>query len=228
MELSAQKRKLNGKKVASLRRKGNIPAVLFSRGSSRGEKEVLNLTLNLSEFKKVYKEVGESALIKLNIEDGETVNILISDVQVEPLNLEPIHVGLFEVDMKQEIDAEVPVIVINEDKCPPIESAEGILITVLSYVEVRCLPQNIPHELEADASQLKEVGAVLTVADLPIDTSKVEVLTDMEEVVVKVDFAQQLEESEDGPTDVSDVGVITAKEVSEPEDASKKADSDKE
>ncbi len=229
MELSAQKRSLTGKKVKSLRKKGNVPAVLFSRDSSRGQKEVQNLVLNLGEFKKVYKEAGESSLVKVIIDAKDSVNVLISEVQLHPVHLEPIHIGLYEVDMKAEIETEIPVEVINEELCVPVQSTEGILITVLSHVSIKCLPMNIPHNLEADASKLTEVGAVLKVSDLKIDTSKVEIISDLDEVVLKVDFAQQLEVAEETTASVEDVEVITgaAKEGEESAESTETDEADK-
>ena len=50
MKLSATKREKLGKIVKTLRVEGSIPAVVYGKGF-----ENLNVTLNLKEFKKVYK-----------------------------------------------------------------------------------------------------------------------------------------------------------------------------
>lgn len=211
MEISANKRDVLGSKNKKLRKEGLLPGVVFSSDSSIGKKEVLNLTLKLDEFKKAYKEAGTSALLKLTIGDLPKLNVLVSDVQVDPMTLNPIHVSFFEVNMKEEVETEVPVNVINIDEHELVKSGEGIVITLLSAISVKCLPANIPHEFTVDALNLKAVGDVFTAADLKVDASKVNLLVEPEEAIVKLDFAQQLETGEEGPTDVSQVEVTTAK-----------------
>jgi large subunit ribosomal protein L25 len=225
MEISAKKREILGKKNRKLRKQGLLPGVIFSSDSSIGKKEVLNITLALDEFKKAYKEAGTSALLKLTLGDQPKLNVLVTDVQVDPMTLAPIHVSFFEVNMKEEIETEVPVNVINIDEHELVKSGEGIVITLLSAISVKCLPANIPHEFTVDALTLKAVGDVLTAADLKVDTSKVELLVEPEEAIVKLDFAQQLETEEDGPADVSAVEVTTAKEPKEGEAADSEEDS---
>lgn len=211
MELSAKKRDLLRKKTKILRKEGLLPAVLFSSDSSRGDKEVQNLTLKIDEFKKVYKEAGTSALVKLSVDEGKNTNILISDVQVDPITLTPIHVSLFEVDMKEEIETDIPVTVINDEEHDLVKSGEGIIIVLQTAIPVKCLPANLPPEFIVDAAQLKAVGDVITVSDIDVDRTKVEILLDAEDPIVKLDFAQQLEVEEEGPTSVDDVEVTTAK-----------------
>ena len=211
MELFAEKREIKGRKVKNLRNEGLIPAVLYSTSTSRGEKEVQNISINLGEFRKVYKESGSSALVSLKINGLNPVNVLIHEVQLHPLHLTPLHVGLYEVNMKEEIETEVPITLVNAEVNEAVKSGEGILITVLSSVNVKSLPGDIPHEFEVDTAVLKAIGDVITVADLDYNKDKVEILNDAEEVIVKLDFAQQLENEEEGPTSAADVEVIKEK-----------------
>ena len=62
LTLSSKIRKELGKKVKSLRKEGILPAVLYGHKIKN-----LNLELDLKEFEKIYKEAGESSLIKLKI-----------------------------------------------------------------------------------------------------------------------------------------------------------------
>jgi|688.fasta_scaffold00773_48 large subunit ribosomal protein L25 len=222
MEISAKKRELLGRKTKNLRKQGLLPAVLYSRESSVSGKDVLNLSLNAEEFKKIYREVGTSALIKLNIEDGKKANILISQVQFDAVTLNPIHASLFEVDMKEEIETDIPVNIINGEENDLVKSGEGIVILLQSNIKVKCLPANIPHEFVVDALTFKAVGDVFKVSDLKIDASKVEILIDAEEAIAKMDFAQQLEVEEDTPMSIDQIEV-----TSEKKDEPKDGDSDK-
>lgn len=233
MEIAAQNRNIKEQKNKVIRRKGLIPAVVFSKKSSRGEKDVVTFSVNAKDFSKVYSEAGESALVTVKLEGNGEFKALISEVQYEPISLEPIHVSFHEVDLTEKISAEIPVEVINEDACQAVKSGLGIIITVLSEIEVEALPENLPQHFEVDVSQLKEVGDVLTIEQaIKVDTSKVEILAGMDEVVIKLDFAEQQEiVEEEGPVTVDEVevtekGKTDADADSEPEAAGKdKSDS---
>ena len=231
MELSAIKRETTRKKVKHLRTEGAIPGVVFSKDSSKGKKEVTNITINLKEFKKFYRAAGEGSLITLKIEGEKDRNVLISEIQKHPLSLDQTHISFFEVDMKEEIETKIPIKLINEDKSELVTSGQGIVLSILDEVEIRCLPNNIPHEFELDVTQITELEGVLKVSDIKVDASKVSILTDSDEVIVKIDYAQQLEKAvEETSGDVSQIEVIAEKEAAERQAAKgedKKNDSDK-
>jgi len=213
MELLAEKRDIKGAKVKSLKRKGIIPGVVFSTKSSQGKGDVLNIQLPQLAFKKVYAVAGESALIDLSVGDDKK-DVLIKDIQLDPISLLPIHVSFFEVDMSQPIETEIPIILINEDQCEPVTANLGILITLLDRVHVRSLPKNIPASFEVDVSVLKNVEDVLTVKDaIKVDSEKVEILSDPDEALVKVDFKEQLEVADETPASVDDVAVASEEEA---------------
>ncbi len=226
MEILAKERELN-KKSKVLRREGVIPGIIFSKKSSQGKEETVPVSVNMADFSKVFAEAGESSLVTLKLSGDGEKNVLISDVQIHPLSMEPIHVSFFEVDMKQEITAAIPVEVINADEHPKVKSNEGIIITIISEIEVTCLPKDLPKAFEVDALQLKEVGDVLTLKQaIKVDEEKIQIDLDPEEIVLKLDFAQQIEApAEEATGDVSEVGVISEEKAAERESAKEGEDS---
>ena len=205
MKLSATKREKLGKIVKTLRVEGSIPAVVYGKGF-----ENLNVTLNLKEFKKVYKEAGHSSVVDLAI-DGqeESLKVLITDLQEEPIKNEFIHVDFHKVDLSQKTTAEVPVEVTGLS--PIVKSGEGILLTLLSKLEVEALPLDLPHQILVDVTPLEKIGDGITVAQLPIDHSKVTVVGHTpEDLVVKIDYAVQLEKEEEAKN-VEDIEVLKEK-----------------
>jgi large subunit ribosomal protein L25 len=215
MEILAKEREIKKVKPKRLRKEGFIPGIVFSKKSSQGKEETMPVTLNFDEFVKIYAEAGESTLISLKTDGGKAKNTLISDVQIHPITMDPIHVSFFEVDMKQEITATVPVEIINADDHPKVKSNEGIIITIISEIEVTCLPNDLPRNFEVDALQLKEVGDVLTLAQsIKVDPEKIKIDLDPEEVVLKLDFAEQIEApAEEDVTGVEGVAVISEEEA---------------
>jgi len=225
MEISAKKRDLLRRKTKNLRKEGFIPAVLYSSDSSRGDKEILNLTLKTDEFKRVYKDAGTSALVKLSLDEGKKTNILISQVQIDPITLTPIHAGLFEVDMKEQIETEIPVKIINDDVHDLVKNGEGIVILLQSSIKVKCLPADLPHEFIIDALVFKAVGDIFKVESLNVDRTKVELLIDSEEGIAKLDFALQQEQAvEEAPMSVDQIEVITPEKKEKDEDEDKKGE----
>lgn len=208
MEISAKQRKIKGSKVKQLRNEGLIPGSIFSTKISRENLDSIQISLDKIAFSKLYKDAGESTIIKVVIENDKTRECLISEVQLNPITLDPINVSFYEVDLTEKITANIPIEVINEELNLLIKSGEAILLTVLSEVEVECLPRDLPSHFEIDVSQMKEIGVMISIADgIQVDESKVEILTDKTEILVKLDFAEQKEIETKEEMSVDDVKV---------------------
>jgi len=229
MEILAEKRLISGKKVKRLRAEGFIPAVIYSKDSSLGKKDVELISVNLKDFLSAYSTVGSSTILKVKV--GDTVfQTLVSDIQKNPVTLDVVHVSFFEVDLSEKVTRMVPVEVVNEENCELVGSGEGLIITILNEIEVECLPNDIPSVFEIDASKLKEIGDVLTVEEsVKVDKEKVEIKTPLDEAVIKLDYAEQLEVEEE-EVSVDDVEVTTEKanvEGEEGDEGEKEKDSSK-
>ncbi len=90
-------------KLGVLRKGGEIPAVFYGAG-----KDTTSITLNNIEFKKVWREAGESSAVKISTDAGD-IDALIHQVQVDPVTEEPIHVDFLAIDMKKKITVKVPL-----------------------------------------------------------------------------------------------------------------------
>ncbi|MEK7122866.1 MAG: 50S ribosomal protein L25, partial [Patescibacteria group bacterium] len=107
--LKAQLRAVLGKKVLSLREKGLVPAVVYGPG---GESQALSCALG--EFEKIYRSAGESSLIQLSLDNGEPVNVLIHDVQMNPVTHKATHVDFYRVNMAEKLTTHIPLVFIDE------------------------------------------------------------------------------------------------------------------
>lgn len=223
MDIVAEKRTLLGKKTKALRRQGKIPAVVF--GKSQGSQP---LTLDLVAFEKVFAEAGETTLLNLKVTGEKTPRpVLISEVQRDPVNCQILHINFHEVALTEKTTAEVPIEVIGE--APVVKSGEGIIITLLNEVEVECLPTDIPEKITVDISQLTEVDQGIAIKDLPIDRSKIEIKIDPEELVVKVDYAEQIEAKpkEEAAEEVTEGEETAPKETKKDQEAASEEATDK-
>ena len=193
LTLSAQIRKERGRvKVKKIRKRGNLPAILY------GPKiKALSLEINLREFEKIYKEAGESTLVFLKIQDEKTEPmVLIHDVKLDPLALEPIHVDFYQPSLEEEVEVTVPIIF--EGEAPAVKELGGTLVKNISEVEIKALPQKLPHEIKVNVEVLKTFGEHILIKDLMLPEG-VKILKDPEEVVALVASPEKVEEELEKP-----------------------------
>ncbi len=186
LTLKAEKRQTTGRKVKKLRREGLLPANLYGKGVKS-----MALQVPLKEFQKIYEEVGESGLIDL-LFDKESRPILIHGVQLHPVTDEPLHADFHQVSLTEKTTATVPIELIGE--APAVAQKIGILIQPMSEVEVEALPQDLPEHLEVNISGLAQIDDAVTVADISVDKTKVEIKANLEETVAKIDALAKEEE----------------------------------
>jgi large subunit ribosomal protein L25 len=183
--LKAEQRKLSGRKVKTLRTTGLIPGNIYGKKTKS-----LAVQVDKKEFEKLYKEVGETGLVTLQVGSDERP-VLVNNVQVHPVTDEPIHIDFRQVDLKVKVTAEVPVEVVGES--PAEKQGIGTVVQYLKEVEIEALPSDLLEKFEIDASILAEVDQAIYVKDLKVDASKVEIKTGAEEIVVKVEPPQKEE-----------------------------------
>ncbi|MBI2798275.1 50S ribosomal protein L25 [Candidatus Saccharibacteria bacterium] len=186
--LQASSREVFGKKTKKLRLEGKIPAIVY--GNSQDNQAV---ELDHYAFERVFASAGQNTIIALKLDDAQPLNILIQDVERDPLTGNLTHADLYRVNMTQEIKANVPLHFVGE--APAVYQQEGVLLTNLEEIEIETLPGKLPANIEVDISGLDDFEKAIHVSDLNIPEG-VEVLVDGEELVAKVDPPRSEEELE--------------------------------
>ncbi len=183
--LKAEDRKIEGRKVKALRKQNVIPANIF--GNKIKSKSI---QVSLKDFENLYKEVGETRVINLDF-GSEKRPVLVHDVQLNPKTDEVLHIDFHQVDLKEKIEAEVPVELTGES--PAEKQSLGTVVQYVNEIKVEALPGDLPEKFVVDVSELSEVDQAVFVKDLKMDRSKVEVKNDAEEIIVKVEPPQKEE-----------------------------------
>ena len=183
--IKADKRDLDAK-LGVLRKSGKIPAVFYGAGQT-----TTSVMLSVVEFKKIWREAGESSAIKISTPNGN-VDALIHEVQVDPITSEPIHVDFLAIDMKKKIRVKVPLVF--EGISNAVKSGIGNLVKVLHEVEIEALPADLPHNLSVDISKLETLENSVIVSDIKLPSGVV-VITNGNDVVASV--VAQVEEKEE-------------------------------
>jgi len=193
ISLSAKIRKNLGKKAKILREKDVLPAVLYGPKIKN-----LNLEIDLKEFEKIYQEAGESSLVSLDIEgQKQKFLVLIHDIQFDSLTGKPIHVDFYQPSLEEETVVTVPIIF--EGEAPAVKELGGTLVKNITEVEVKALPQHLPHEIKLNIDSLKTFEDNIKISDLKIPTEGVKILMDSEEIVVSVYPPEKIEEELEKP-----------------------------
>lgn len=184
--LKAEKRKILGQKVKTLRKEGVLPANIYGK-----KVKSLAIQIPMNEFEKVYKEAGETGIIEIAV-DSSKRPVLINNVQVHPVTDIPIHVDFLQIDLKEKVTADVPVDLIGES--PAEKSGLGTVVQQINEIEVEALPTDLPEKFEVDLSKLTKVDMAVLVKDLDVDKKKVEIKSDVEQILVKVEPPRKEEE----------------------------------
>ena len=175
-------------KLGLLRKSGKIPAVFYGAGQ-----DTTSITIPNVEFKKVWREAGESSAVKVSM-GSKDIDVLIHEVQVDPVTDEPIHVDFLAIDMKKKIKVKVPIVF--EGISNAVKTGIGNLVKVLHEIEIEALPADLPHNLIADISKLATLDNTIIVSDIKLPAGVV-VMANPNEVVASI--VAQVEEKEEAP-----------------------------
>jgi len=219
--IQAEIRTLTGRKVKQLRNKGLTPATIYGHNFPP-----LSISVSTMELNKLYSHVGESTLVEIILGDS-IFPVLFKNPQYHPVSSDLIHIDCHKVNLKEKIIATVPLEFIRESMS--VKNG-NILMTVIDEIEVEALPANLPEKIIVDISVLADIDAQITVADLIIDKSLVEVKNEVDQVIVKTDLPkveeEVVEEAEATPADVEATSQKTPEELAtkDAEKAAEKAD----
>lgn len=163
------------------RARGQVPAVIYGKG-----KGTTLINLSAREFSRaVQAGLGVGKLINLVVSgDGDketTKTVILKELQRDSIAGDVIHADLQEISMTEAINAEVPVVLVGEDKRV---NDGGVLEHLLWKVELHGLPAAIPERIEVQVSGLR-IGDSLKVGDLRLPEG-VRALTHADETVVTV------------------------------------------
>src|SRR6266704_6467537 len=177
--VEAAPRESRGKNEARrLRVTGKVPAILY------GAKGVaLSLAVSAKQLGQILRSTtGHNTLFQVAL-GGKEQPAIVKDWQVEPVSGNLLHVDLLRVAMDVRMRVKVPVHTFGEPSGVKVEG--GVFEIVTREVEIECLPGEIPTEFKLDVSHLA-MNNQLRAGDIPIDTSKMKLVTEPERVLAHV------------------------------------------
>lgn len=175
-QFQAKRRTVLGKKVARLRRDGQVPGIVYGPVVE----ETVPVSVDRREFMRFYQLHGHSTLFDLRWEDGEE-SVFIREVQVDPVRRDAIHIDFFAPNLRRPVRTMVPLVLHNV-----ANTAEAILTEARTEIEVEALPARIPSQIDVDVSGLESPGDAIRVGDLTLPEDVI-AITDANELVAQME-----------------------------------------
>ncbi len=119
--LKTETRKTFGKQNKSLRKNGIIPINMYGLGDS------ISLQVNEDILYKTLKEVGYTTPLKISIGGKEETYTLVRNISIHPVTDKVIHVDFLRVDLDKPIEAQVPILLMNQEEAPGTRGGAGVV-----------------------------------------------------------------------------------------------------
>ncbi len=163
IQMNAEPRSDSGKGASRrLRKEGLVPAIVYG-----GEQEPAMITLKHNELiHELENEATYTQIIDLSF-GGSIEKVILRDLQRHPYKNKVMHADFFRVNMKQTLNVNIPIHVINDDICVGVKMEGGMLTTLLNEIEVVCLPKDLPEYIEVDAENI-HLGETLHLSEIKL------------------------------------------------------------
>ncbi len=152
----SQRESVGKKATKALRNAGQVPCVLYG-----GDKPVHFSSPELAFSKLVYTPNAHTVVI--NLENGETLNAVLQDIQFHPVTDRILHVDFYQLFEDKEIALDIPVHLVGNSR--GVKNG-GVLRKNNRKLRVKALPKNLPDFIEIDIAPLK-IGDKVAVSELP-------------------------------------------------------------
>jgi len=161
IEFNATKRNVQGTGASRrLRVAGRIPGILYGGTTAP---EMVEFDHN-ELWHLLKKEAFHSSVLTMNIE-GKKETCLLRDVQRHAYKMLILHLDFQRIDATHAIHQKVPLHFINDAICPGVKLQGGLVQHVMTEVDVKCLPADLPGFIEVDLKDLSS-GHSLHVSQL--------------------------------------------------------------
>ncbi len=190
-----------------LRKSGYVPAVVYGFKT-----DSTPIAVDAKQLEKTIRIEGRNAILTLDVE-GKNVNAVLKEVQKDPVQGKLVHLDFLAVSMRQELEVEVPVVVVGVS--PGVKEG-GVLQQPIRELKVSAKPNDLPESVEVDISALA-IGDTLTVGEVR-DKSKYTILNEDEDVLVTISAPvseAELEADLEATEPVADNGTVEDEDKAE-------------
>lgn len=189
--LAAATRQTRGKNEARrLRRTGRLPAVVY--GGTPVESRAVDVDPK-ALLRILHSESGVNTLVDLRVDGTESGQVLIKEIQHDPVSDSLLHVDFYRLAMDKVVTVTIPVTLSGE--AAGVKQQGGLLDFVTREFQVECMPTEIPEHVHVDVSELM-IGDGVRVRDVAEGASWKPV-SDRDMLLVHVTTAKTSDEDEE-------------------------------
>jgi len=147
-EIATSVRDVFGKgPMRKMRESGRTPGVVYSGGADALPLEFETKVL----FQSLIDIQGRNAVINLKIDDGSVKNVLVKEIQTDPVKDTLYHADFLEIDIEKASRFHVPIVISGKAKG---EEFGGIKQIGKPRIEMEGRPLDIPDECPVDVTSL--------------------------------------------------------------------------
>ena len=158
-----------------LRKQNLVPAIIYGGGE-----EPTAISIKINELvKSLEYEAFFSQILTITTDKGEESQVVIKALQRHPAKGFPMHADFQRIVKGQKINMNVPLHFTGAENAPGTK-AGGILSTVVTDVEIVCIPSQLPEYLQIDVSAM-EIGDLFRLSDIKLPEGVIIFDLDMED-----------------------------------------------
>ncbi len=145
-----------------LRKQNLVPAIIYGGGELP-----TTISIKLNEMvKSLEYEAFFSQILTITTDKGDEYQVVIKDLQRHPAKGFPMHADFQRIVKGQKIHMNVPVHFAGKENAPGTARG-GVLSTLVSDIEIICIPSKLPEYLEVDVSGM-EIGDLFRLSDIDL------------------------------------------------------------
>jgi large subunit ribosomal protein L25 len=181
LTLDAHARSELGRHAHDLRRRGEVPAVLYGHDLAPQ-----TISADSRALVRIWERAGRSQLVHLSVDGAPPRTVLIREFQVDPRSARPVHADFFAINLNAMLAVDVPLVLVGE--APAVATLKlGLLQQLASTLAVESLPADLPAQLTVDIGGLAEVDQALHVRDVVLPKGvRLGSHVDPDEMIVKI------------------------------------------
>ena len=145
-----------------LRKQNLVPAIIYGGGE-----EPTPISIKINELvKSLEYEAFFSQILTITTDKGDEHQVVIKALQRHPAKGFPMHADFQRIVKGQKINMNIPIHFSGREEAPGTK-AGGILSTLVSDIQIVCLPSQLPEYLEIDVSGM-EIGDLFRLSDIKL------------------------------------------------------------
>jgi large subunit ribosomal protein L25 len=162
MKFVAFERKLQGTGASRrLRITGKTPGIVYGSGQTA----LIEIDHN-ALWHALKKEAFHATVLDMELNGSES-KVILRDVQYHPFKQLVLHIDFQRVDANTMLTTKVPLHYKGEENSPAVKLDTCLINHVITELEVKALPADLPEFIEVDLSSLKK-GVSLHLADITL------------------------------------------------------------